>query len=34
MDFFIFMLAVHRRKVLLLLAVIAMIGYLRSCFGG
>jgi hypothetical protein len=34
LDFFIFMLALHWRKVLLFLPVIAVFGYLRSCFGG
>jgi hypothetical protein len=34
LGFFIFMLAPHWRKVLLFLAIIAVFGYLRSCFGG
>jgi hypothetical protein len=33
-DFFIFLLALHWRKVLLFLAAMAAIGYLQSCFGG
>jgi hypothetical protein len=34
MDPFIFLLALHWRKVLALLALMAVIGYLRSCFTG
>jgi hypothetical protein len=33
-DAFIFLLALHWRKVLALVAAAALIGYLRSCFGG
>jgi hypothetical protein len=34
MDAFIFLLALHRRKVLAFIAAAVLIGYLRSLFGG